>query len=494
MLISVILPLAKNENKQKIIRCLDSLKKQSFQKFELLIITSPKLAQKLSGLFREYKFAKIHPGHWSKSAARNEGAKKAKGQFLFHLDADMKLSSGLLLELVQKTKKGKVAVVVPCPISKNVNFWGKCRRLEAKLISGDPILESPIFIKKSLFHKIHGYDEQLDPLDDWGLHLALKKEGIKFARSRGKASLYVSPTLKDCFQRMSERGRAVPILKEKYPDFPQIKIKNKIKLYTKRWCLLCSFPFYTLGLFFLKTIDFVAFSWGKRHPKEPYILNQVATPYEEKRLGSNFTRYKHFAECQGVNFLLKKPGKILEVGCGTGRITAELVRNGHQVVPLDPSEAMLKQYRKKKGLPKAIRAFGDKLPFKNGQFKTVLALRVIWHLPLKEGIKILSQMSRVSSQSVLLDIVNEKRILAKFLKTPNCYPVVLEEFLLLCQKKGLQIQTVIPLDVTLPIWLNLLPRKLAERCFPVLYKLDLALAKVIPPGRYLLKLKKLPKP
>jgi len=34
----------------------------------------------------------------------------------------------------------------------------------------------------------------------------------------------------------------------------------------------------------------------------------------------------------------------------------------------------------------------------------------------------------------------------------------------------------------------LLPQKLAEKCFPLLYRIDLVLAKIIPPGRYLLKL------
>jgi glycosyltransferase involved in cell wall biosynthesis len=490
MLISIILPLAKNENKQKIIRCLDSLKKQSFQKFELLIITSPKLAQKLSSLFREYKFTKIHPGHWSKSAARNEGAKKAKGQFLFHLDADMKLSSGLLLELVQKTKKGKVAVVVPCPISKNVNFWGKCRGLEAKLISGDSVLESPIFIKKSLFQKMHGYDEKLDPLDDWGLHLALKKHCIKFARSRGRANLYVSPSLKDSFQRVFERSRAVPILKERYPNLPQVEIKNKIELYKRKRNLLYRFPIYTLGLLFLKITDLVAFSLGKYFPKEPYRLSRTSLSYEERRLGSNFTRYKHFAEVRGINRLLEKPSKIIEVGCGTGRITAELIKKGHQIIPIDPSEKMLKEFKKKKGFPKPKKASGEKIPFRKDEFETSLSLRVIWHCPLRKAVKIVSEMNRVSSQLVILDIVNEKRFLTKYLRNPNTYPVSLKEFLLLCKKKGLEVQTIIPLDVSLPFWLNLLPQKLAERCFPALYKLDLTLAKIIQPGRYLLKLVK----
>jgi len=114
--------------------------------------------------------------------------------------------------------------------------------------------------------------------------------------------------------------------------------------------------------------------------------------------------------------------------------------------------------------------------------------KYLLHLDAEEKVKVISEMNRVSSQFVILDIANKKRFLAKLLIGPNTHPVILKEFLSFCQKRGLRVETIIPLDVSLPIWLNLLPQKLAEKCFPLLYRIDLVLAKIIPPGRYLLKL------
>lgn len=490
-MISIILPIAQNESKEKIKRCLNSLVSQTYQDFEVIIVTFPKIAKTFFPLFKKYSFVKkILTGSWNKSAARNMGAKKAQGNYLLHLDADMLSSPNLLSELDQKARKKEEAVIIPHQVAENVNFWGRCRALEAKLILGDPILETPIFLKKSLFQKVGGFEEKLDPLDDWGLHLALKKQGVKFTRSQAKINLLVSPTLKDSFWRMFERGQALPHLEEKYPDLPQIKIGHKTKIYRKNWPILLSSSLCALGLFFLKMIDLIAFSWGKRHPRDPYSLAKTATSFEKKRLGSNFTRYKHFVECQVLLSLLEvNPEKILEVGCGTGRMTKELVKRGYRVTPLDPSEAMLKQFPK--GLPRPIKASGGNLPFKENQFKTVLALRVIWHLPFEEQAKVTSEMRRVTSQFVILDIANKKRFLAKLLIGPNTYPLILPEFLSFSQKKGLKLKTLIPLDVSLPLWLNLLPWSIAEKFFPLLYQFDLLLAKFIPPGRYLLQLKKL---
>lgn len=495
-MISILLPISNTENPKLIDRCLKSLTKQTFKDFEVLIVTSKNSAKKISRITKKYPFIKILEKDLGKSAARNFAAQKAKGEYLLHLDVDMKLPPTLLSEFVQKARQGAAAIIALVKGSKNVNFWGRCRSLERKIHLGDPALEAPLFIKKPFFEEIDGFDEDVDPLDDWGLHLALKENGVKFDHIKGKIIMYESPTIKEIVRRMYERGQALPVLKKKYPDLPQMKIGNKIKMYKNKWQILYSSPLYALGLFFLKMIDFIAFWWGMFHPKKvvdqksPYLSYKVAAEYEAKRLGTNYGRYKHFAECQALFSLLQKKSPVLEIGCGTGRITAKLVKDGFSVIPTDPSEAMLEQFRKKTGLPKPIKANGSSLPFEDNRFKTVFAIRVIWHLPQKEKVKVISEMNRVSSQFVILDIANKKRFLAKLLIGPNTHPLILKEFLSLCQKRGLRVGTIIPLDVNLPIWLNLLPQKLAEKCFSLLYRMDLVLAKTIPPGRWLIKFKK----
>lgn len=47
------------------------------------------------------------------------------------------------------------------------------------------------------------------------------------------------------------------------------------------------------------------------------------------------------------NFLLIKNSKILEIGCGTGRVSIWLANHGYSVVGLDLSEEMLGVLKKK---------------------------------------------------------------------------------------------------------------------------------------------------
>ncbi|MFC1711399.1 methyltransferase domain-containing protein [Patescibacteria group bacterium] len=405
-MISIILPIAQHESKKKIKRCLDSLADLTTKNFEVIIITPTSVFKTFSSFFKNYPFInKILTGEWNKSEARNNGARKAKGQYILNLDVDMQLVPKLLAELTHRAQKGQLAIIPPLEVAKGVNFWGQCRALERKLTDQSPILRTPLFVKKSLLKKVGGYKPMFDPLDDWGLHLALKREKVKFYRCKNKISLWVSPTLKNSFQRMYQRGQALPNLKQQYPQMKQIKISNKFKLYKKQWPLLFRSPGHSMGLFILKLIDLVAFWWGTKHPRYPYQLTKTAITYDQKRLGTTFTRYKHFVELSSIIKLLgSTKGRILELGCGTGRTTAELVKKGFSVTAVDPSQAMLRQFRQKKGLPKPILLKNKRLPFADNQFEHVISLRVIWHiLEKKERELFFSEAVRVAKTNVIMD-------------------------------------------------------------------------------------------
>ena len=48
-----------------------------------------------------------------------------------------------------------------------------------------------------------------------------------------------------------------------------------------------------------------------------------------------------------LKYAKKQNGKILELGCGTGRVSIELAKNGYFVTGLDLSESMLEIYKNK---------------------------------------------------------------------------------------------------------------------------------------------------
>lgn len=499
-MVSVLLPISDTEDPKLIDLCLKSLPKQTYKNFEVLIVTSKSSARKISRITKKYPFVKVLRKNLNKSAARNFAAQNAKGEYIFYIDADMELTPQVLSECIRKAAEGAEAIITPKKEPPRPNFWSRCRALERELLLESPSAESPDFIKKSLFEEVGGFDEDLDPLDDWGLHLALKTLGVEFERIRAPVFARETTSLIEMLRRKYERGRAFPALREKYPQPPQLNLRIRLKDYLQNWKKLAKSPHLSLGLSILKVGDVLSSFWGELHPyerpsdalKSPYTLTKVAEEYERKRLGNNFGRYKHFAELKSLLKLLPKRGsKVLEVGCGTGRITKKLVKKGYKVSPTDISRAMLAQYKQEPGLPKPQLADATQLPFPDNSFPTVFSLRVIWHLLNKEDRKkLLSEAARVSSSLVILDITNKKRWprIYRDRHRDDTYFFTWEEFADLCKKYNLRIEERIPLDTLAPFWLNFLPFKLATALFSLIYRADLLLAKLIPPARYLVRL------
>ncbi len=494
-MISILVPISNREDPKIVNQCLKSLAEQTYKDFEVLIVTSGVLAKKISQIVKEYPFAKVFKKDLSKGAARNFAAQKAKGKYLYHLDVDMTPTPQVLSACFQKAKEGAEAIIIPEVEAPQTHLISQCRALERRILRGSRAVIAPLFLKKSLFEKAGGYDEALDPADDWNLHLTLRKMGVKTKSIQPTVFAKETTSLKRALKRKYEMGRIYPALKAKYSHVPHLSPQQRFEDYFRNWRELIRYPLITLSLFFLKVGDILSFFWGTLHPLNPknrYALVATAKEYDQKRLGNNYGRYKHFAELKSLFKLFpKKDGKILEVGCGTGRITAELIKKGYPVSPIDSSQAMLNQYQQKPGLPKPRLASATQLPFPDNSFPIVFSLRVIWHLPRKDALQMFAELARVATDFIILDITNKKRWPKIYRdRYPNEYFFAWEEFTDLCQKFNLKIEERLPLDTLAPLWLNFFPFRLARNWFPLVYKVDLWLAKFIPPGRYLIRLKK----
>ncbi|MFA6096450.1 MAG: class I SAM-dependent methyltransferase [Candidatus Paceibacterota bacterium] len=80
------------------------------------------------------------------------------------------------------------------------------------------------------------------------------------------------------------------------------------------------------------------------------------------------------------------PGlKILDLGCGDGRLSAELVRKGHEVWGVDIFPNGIED-AKKKGINAIEADIEAKLPFQDSAFDLVLALDTLEHLYDEEGV------------------------------------------------------------------------------------------------------------
>ena len=100
--ISVIIPALNEEN--YILKTLQSLAHQSFKKFEIIVVLSActdrteQVVQRFIKLRPELQISLITEHDIGVSRARNRGAKFAKGNLLFFLDADTTLDHNCLFK------------------------------------------------------------------------------------------------------------------------------------------------------------------------------------------------------------------------------------------------------------------------------------------------------------------------------------------------------------------------------------------------------------
>ncbi|NMB99589.1 MAG: class I SAM-dependent methyltransferase, partial [Thermoanaerobaculaceae bacterium] len=108
---------------------------------------------------------------------------------------------------------------------------------------------------------------------------------------------------------------------------------------------------------------------------------------------------EYVANCAGEIY-----SPALDVGAGRGTLSRALAKKGLSVTAVDINKSDLefaKYIAEKEGLINKIQFLSldaTSLPFKDKSFKTIAMMNVLHHLEIKEGEKILSEMSRVLSE------------------------------------------------------------------------------------------------
>src|SRR4051794_16974589 len=102
-------------------------------------------------------------------------------------------------------------------------------------------------------------------------------------------------------------------------------------------------------------------------------FDDVAAVYDEM-LPSHVI--EHYTE-KRTRFVLRAfppPGRVLDVGCGTGVLAARLADSGYDVVGLDPSQGMLDVMRERAPQVEAVNGSATDMPFGDGGFDLSLSV------------------------------------------------------------------------------------------------------------------------
>lgn len=104
-------------------------------------------------------------------------------------------------------------------------------------------------------------------------------------------------------------------------------------------------------------------------------------------------------------------GKCLDIGFGSGVYTAYLKELGHQVVGVDSEPEFVNQAQKNYPEIKFVLGSVYKLPFKKGEFDTVILFDVLEHVDDKKALK---EIARVAKRVIITVPHTNQKILLRY--------------------------------------------------------------------------------
>jgi len=179
-MISIIIPALNEEKYLPLL--LDSIKKQEFKDYEIILADAGSKDKTLEivsafakATTRQGKnILKVIPGGLP-AKGRNEGAKIAKGELFFFCDADVVLPDNFFKKALAEFKERGLDLasfcLVPWPTSRISYFFMNIFYNQPIILLENALPHSAvgILIKKDLFKKLGGYDEDIKLAEDHDL-------------------------------------------------------------------------------------------------------------------------------------------------------------------------------------------------------------------------------------------------------------------------------------------------------------------------------------
>lgn len=171
--LSIIIP-AYNEEKD-ISYCISSLNEQSYKKFEIIVVDDGSTDRTFEAAGK-FGVRILNQNHKGPGAARNLGARNAKGEILIFIDSDMTFEKNYLKNLIAPFKDKKIiGTTHELEIVKNTdNIWSRC--WGKVRVSKEESKNVKIFraIRKKKFLELGGFDSMYGYADDQTLWFKYK--------------------------------------------------------------------------------------------------------------------------------------------------------------------------------------------------------------------------------------------------------------------------------------------------------------------------------
>lgn len=253
-----VIVTTKNEQSH-IDKCLRSISQQSYKNIEIVLVdnNSKDNTKDIASKYTKLIFDKGP----ERSAQRNFGASKARGEYILFVDADMILSENVVKQGVDEFFTSDIGGLVIPEKSVGQGYWCKVKTFERSLYEGDASIEAARFFKKEIFWEVGGYDKKITGPEDWDLPQRIKQ---KYKIGRIKSFISHDEGRVSLFKLMKKKyyyGLKVPkYLNNSHPF--KLTAQQVIYLlrpaFYKNWRKLLSNPLVTCGMIIMLFLEQLA--------------------------------------------------------------------------------------------------------------------------------------------------------------------------------------------------------------------------------------------
>lgn len=189
-LVSVIITTKNSE--RTLNKCLNSIKEQTYPNIELMVVDNNS-KDKTKEIAKKYTKLVFNKGP-ERSAQRNFGAEKARGEYLYFVDADFVLENGVIQQCINKIQEGFNAIVVHNTPDISISWIAKIRKFETDMYRCDLSHSAARFFNKKIFLGIKGYNEEVTAGEDYDIQNKLNRGGYKTSFIEAEAIHLGEPT------------------------------------------------------------------------------------------------------------------------------------------------------------------------------------------------------------------------------------------------------------------------------------------------------------
>ena len=271
--ISVIIPTL--NSKAHLERLFISLDQQTYKNFEVIINDDKRTTDntKIFSLQYKKKFpVKYIQKNIVTAYGRKMGAEAANGEYLLHLDADMKLPGGLLKSCIEVVEKDQCdGLVIPELPYGGEGFWTKVKSFERSLYIGDESIECARFARTSAYNAIGGHNVKMTFGEDKDFDIRMRNAGYKICRiSTGILHNEGNLTLQKAIKKKFYYGITANVLFSTHPEYFLLYANTILRpAFFRNWRKILDNPWLSICMIFLKLLESMAGLSGLLYARTP---------------------------------------------------------------------------------------------------------------------------------------------------------------------------------------------------------------------------------